>query len=361
MRVGAVCIITAVIAGSAGARTAWAQATPSWQVEITGGFAQLRLALEGDAALPPPGAPLTTSGPTNPTRRISTWMVGDGATLLNGTNAEFGAPGRLQPLDDALSRLGFDAGTGIQTSLRLIRHLSPRIAIEIDAGARRQSPTPDQALIDAADTTRAGFVAAFSDLFLSGPFTDVDVQATRSVAAPSSWTLTTTAAVRFLFGRGDTVPYATLGGGLSRHQGTMPSVTVQGRYRFTVSTSQAQADFEESDVLRVGAAQRTSPVAVAGFGLQQRIGGRLGLVVDARAHLGRASHGLTLEATPDVAVRTPGAFIESFTTPAVQFSSNPDTGRLSTLSGPPLQGFDAFRTRGLDVRYAVTAGLFVVF
>jgi hypothetical protein len=62
-----------------------------------------------------------------------------------------------------------------------------------------------------------------------------------------------------------------------------------------------------------------------------------------------------------VALRAPGDFIESLTNPNIQFSNDPATGRQSTLSGPPLDGFVAFEGTGVQTRVLVTVGVFVRF
>jgi hypothetical protein len=52
---------------------------------------------------------------------------------------------------------------------------------------------------------------------------------------------------------------------------------------------------------------------------------------------------IRLDATPTVTRGTPAGFIESFTNPAIQFSNDPSIGRVSSLSGAPLQGVEVFK------------------
>ena len=51
-----------------------------WQVELLGGLSIFELPTSGEAALPAAGPALPTSGPTNPSRRIPTWFLSDGAS-----------------------------------------------------------------------------------------------------------------------------------------------------------------------------------------------------------------------------------------------------------------------------------------
>ena len=81
----------------------------------------------------------------------------------------------------------------------------------------------------------------------------------------------------------------------------------------------------------------------------------------ARPLLGQHTPAPRPASEPTLAPGTPEGCIESFTTPAIQFSNNRTTGRESSLTGAPLQGFKAFSTAGLQTRYIITAGLFVRF
>src|SRR5690606_17345786 len=126
-------------------------------------------------------------------------------------------------------------------------------------------------------------------------------------------------------------------------------------------TATTQETFAESDALTLRYTQGLNMVGIAGGGFEQRLTERVGLTVDGRVYLGRQTLSLRLDSAPQVITQIPGAVVESFTTPAVQFSSNPATCRNSTLSGTPLDGFQAFATSGLQTRVSVTAGLVIRF
>ena len=329
-----------------------------WQVEVVGGLSLFELPSDGTATLPPAGAPITTSGPTNPSRRVSTWFLGDGALLLNGVNAEFGIPGRIAPLDTALATLGLTGTNAPAAGLRVRRIVSNRLTLELSAdlmpGSRELSPQ----FLDAVETARSSFVSAFTGLISSGPFTGPSVTATTALSKGSSRDLATTLAAQWTFKKGSLEPYVSLGGGLVHNAGDLPAVTLTGNYRFNIDGT---VPINETDVLRLRYDQGTALVGLAGAGVRRALNDRFGFSLDARLLLGQQTLTLRLDSTPTVASGAPEGFIESFSTPAIQFSNSPKTGRESTLSGESLNGFKAFSTNGLQTRYIVSAGVFLKF
>jgi hypothetical protein len=339
---------------------AWAQTTPTprWEVEGFAGLSLFELPSGGTAALPPAGSPLTTSGPTNPSRRVPTWFLGDGAGLLNGVNAEFDIAGRIAPLDGALASLGLSGTNAPAVGLRLRRRLSTRLDVELSADLLPGSRELSAKLVDAVETARASFQSAFTGLLTSGPFTAVAVTATASMANQSSRELATTAAVRWTLTSGAVAPYITLGGGLVHQIGNLPSVTLTGNYRFQILGT---VPINETDTLRLRYEQGTAVVGVAGAGVRGPLSERVGWTLGGRVLLSPQTLTLRLDSEPAVATGTPAGFVESFTTPAIQFSNSASTGRESSLSGTPLSGFKAFSTSGLQTRFIITAGLVIRF
>jgi hypothetical protein len=353
--------------GALGAAPAAAQSSASarrWQVEVVGGLSLFDLPAEGTATLPPAGAPLTTSGPTNPSRRVSTWFLGDGALLLNGVNAEFGVASRIAPLDTALATLGLSGTNAPAFGLRIRRLVNDRLTLEFSAdmmpGSRELSPE----LLDAVEAARASFVTAFTGLFASGPsgppplFANTAVSASAAVSSGSSRDLATTLAAQWRFKAGALEPYVSLGGGLVHNAGDLPAVTLTGNYRFNILGS---VPINETDVLRLRYGQGTALVGLVGAGVRRALNDRFGFSLDARLLLGQQTLTLRLDSTPTVAEGAPEGFVESFSTPAIQFSNSRNTGRESSLSGEALNGFKAFSTNGLQTRYIVSAGLFLRF
>lgn len=358
--ISAWCGLGVLILGPAVA-TAQPVADRRWQVEFIGGLSVFDLPTSGTAALPPQGPSLPTSGPTNPSRRVPTWFLGDGASLLNGTNAEFGVPSRLVPLDDALGGVGLSGSGAPVVGVRIHRPFGTRWSVELAAELHTGSADLDPELIEAVELARTGFAAAFEGLFTTGPFTAVAVESSSAIQGRSSRELLVSGAVRRTWEGRRFAPYVVVGGGVMTRVGELPRVALAGSYQFAVSTSQGQATFAESDSLTVRFEQGANLLGIAGAGIVRQVSDRVSLTLDGRAYLGAETLTVRLDSAPSVSTRTPGAFIESFTTPAVQFSNNSSTGRDSTLSGTPLNGFKAFTTGGLQVRYVITAGAMIRF
>lgn len=333
-----------------------------WQLEVVGGLSVFTLPTSGTSALPPAGPVLQTSGPTNPSRRIPTWFLGDGASLLNGTIAEFGVASRLVPLDDTLGQLGVSGANAPVVGVRLRRGLSPRWSMEVSSelwnGTTQLSPD----LLKAVETSRASFESAFAGLFLTGPFAATNVRAVATQDTGTSREVVVLASARYEVRSGAWAPYVTAGGGLIGRLGSLPAITLRGSYAFQVQTSQApSASFAETDTLTLRHEQSAGPVGMVGAGLHRQLSSRTGLSLDGRVYLADGTLALRLDSRPEVTTSSSPAFIESFTTPSVQFSNNGASGRASSLSGAPLNGFKAFTTSGLQIRYAVTAGVFIRF
>jgi hypothetical protein len=285
---------------------------------------------------------------------VSTWFLGDGANLLNATNADYGVPSRITPLDTALSSLGLEGTNAPAFAMRVRRRLTDHLSLEISGdllpGSRKLSPE----MAAAIDAATGSFSAAFTGLLATGPFTAVSVAATSEVANSSSRELATTAAVRWTLTSGPLAPYVTLGGGLIHQIGDLPSVTLTGNYRFRILDS---VPINETDTLRLRYEQGSAVVGVVGAGLRGTLSDRLGFTIDGRVLLGQQTLTLRLDSTPTVTPGSPTGFVESSTTPGIQFSNSASTGRESSLSGTPLNGFKAFTTSGLQTRYIVTAGI----
>lgn len=333
-----------------------------WQMEVIGGLSFFELPTSGDAALPPQGPSLPTSGPTNPSRRIPTWFLGDGASLLNGANAEFGVASRLVPLDQALIRLGLSGTNAPVIGLRIRRALTSRWSLDLSTELWTGSTDISPELLDAVELSRSSFETAFTGLFSTGPFVSTTAQATATLNDPTSRELAVIGSVRYHLLTGTLAPYVTIGGGVITRMGNLPSVTLKGDYAFRVQTSQTPAaSFSESDVLTMRFEQAAGPVGMVGAGFRNDLSSRVGFSLDGRVYLSQDTLSLRLDSRPTVTTGTPAAFIESFTAPAVQFSNNNSTGRDSSLSGTPLNGFKAFTSSGLQTRYSVTAGVFLRF
>jgi hypothetical protein len=342
---------------------AWGQSANAdrrgWEIEGYGGFMSPSSGgAEGGATLPPPGSPIATSSPIFPSRRVPSWFFGDGATLLNLVNQQFAVPARIEPLDAALGGSGLASGDGFAGGVRVRRGLTERFAAEFSLDVFASSADLSDELLAAAEVSRASFAPAFQGLLATGPFTDVDVDASSATAGSAREIAVTGALVWQLGDSGGFTPYVTLGGGVISGAGDGPSLTLEARYRFQVL---GEVPIDETDRLTVRQDSRTTVVGVAGAGLRRDVSERWGIRFDGRVLIGPHTTRLLIDTDPNVAQGAPADFVESFTTPAIQFSNNPSTGRESSLGGPPLQGFETFVEDGLQVRLLISAGVFFRF
>jgi hypothetical protein len=340
-------LLFACAPGSAAAQT------PGWEIEGYGGVVAARTASEGSRTLPAPGPPLVTSSPIFPSHQVPTWFFGDGASLLNGVNGELGVAGRITPLDAAFAPLGSSrSGTA---GVRVRRRFSDRVSAEISVDALTRSDDRVSDLAAAVVASRDSFKAAFGDLLRTGPFSGVAVDAasTAPAAARRRDTAVTLAVSARLTPWGPFVPYATFGGGVMTGAGSLPSASLEGRYRFSIL---GEVPIDETDRVSVRYTRRTSFVAVLGGGLRRDFSGRWSVRVDARVLAGPDTTRVLVDATPSAVRGTPADFIELFANPGVQFSNDPSTGRRSTLSGPALSAFEVF-SGGLQARTLLTVGL----
>ena len=356
----------AVVAALAGAGPAIAQRAPNspiaqspngpisrWEIEGAAGVGVGSLT-SGTTALPGPGAPIATSTPIFPSRQTSSWLFGDGATILNGANAALGLGARVTPLDSALTALGLDS-TGFAVSFRVRRTITRRFALEFSLDFLTESSAISDQLVAAAGTTEATAQAALTALIASGPFNAAAVTTTSSMNGGASREIATTGALVWRFRpEGRWSPYATFGGGVLTGAGDLPSLTLEDSYHFLILNS---VPIAETDRVVLHYERESAPIAVIGGGLRHAFSSHWGLSVDGRVFLGGHSPHLLLDASPSVTTGTPAGFVESFTNPAIQFSNNASTGRQSTLSGAAIQGFEAVGA-GRDTRVLISVGVF---
>ena len=358
----AVVLLAAVGAWMAVAPAAWAQSSGNqrrWEFEGYGGLMVVPAgSVDGAAVLPPPGRPIATSSPIFPSRRVPSWFFGDGASLLNQVNAQFNVAALIQPLDAALGGSGLAGGNGFAAGARVRRAVSSRFSLEFSFDLLPAAAELSDDLLAAADAARASFVPAFEGLFATGPFTDVNVDASSASDGSALEMAATGALVWQLGSAGGFDPYLTFGGGVITGAGDGPGVTLEGRYRARII---GEVPIDETDRVTIRYESRTVFVGVAGAGLRRDISDRWGIRVDGRVLIGPHTNRILIDTDPVVAQGTPADFIETFTAPSIQFSNNPSTGRESSLGGPPLDGFETYVEDGLQVRVLITAGVFVRF
>jgi hypothetical protein len=344
-------------AGAAAQRPAQARAAqpPRWEIDVRGGLAAASSSDSGDLTLPPPGPLLTSTNPQFPTRESASWFFGNGAEQLNGALGELGLPARIEPLDAALGRASSGGGTGGTFGVGIRREISRRFMIEGGVDLFLGGGGSSDELDAAVAAARTSFESAFSALFATGPLTNVAVAASSDGAAGSSREIAVTGALEWRFGaRAGVTPYLTFGAGVIGGLGDGPAASLEGAYQFRIA---GEVPVSETDRVTIRIERRTVPVALVGGGIRRTIGTGLLLRLDARVLVGENNTRTVIDASPGSTPGSPADYIELFTNPGLQFSNNPSTGRQSTLSGPGLDGFEAFRGDGLQKRFIVTIGV----
>lgn len=346
----AAALCACAVAGSAQAQDR------GWEIEGCAGLVAARTIGAGTWTIPPAGAGLVTSTPTFPTRAVSTWFFGDGAALLNGVNADFGIANRISPLETAVP---LPSASHVATlGLRVRRRLSDRVHAEFSVDALARPDDKYDGVIAAVETVRASFVSGFNGLLATGPFSSADVSATGAALVAHRRDTALTGALNVRLGRwGAFAPYATGGAGVMIGSGGLPSATLEGHYRFSILS---QVPIDERDRVAIHYTRGSSFVMVLGAGVRRDVSARWGWRADVRALFGPDTTRITIDAAPSNVRGVPTGFIESFTNPAIQFSNDPSTGRQSTLSGPPIANFEAFKG-GSQSRTIVSIGVFARF
>jgi hypothetical protein len=311
-----------------------------WEIEGYAGVLAGQAASAGSVSLPPPGAPIVTSTPTFPARATSSWLFGDGATLLNGVLQDFGFANRIAPLDPLFAPAPSTHPAAF--GLRVRRRLNPRVSLEIGVDGLATSSIRSEEISQALQTTFGSLGPALTDLFASGPFTPSLVATDESLLHVPYEEMAITAAINHDAWRlGPLQPYFTIGGGIVIPRDDLfAEGSAQSRYTTSIL---GQVPIDETDSVSVTFTRPKSFVAVLGGGLRHDFSRPWSVRVDARILVGPDTTRIRLDATPSVARGTPAGFIESFTNPAIQFSNDPATGRVSSLSGPALQNVDVFK------------------
>jgi hypothetical protein len=319
-----------------------------WEIEGYAGALAAQPASAGTQTLPPAGSPIVTTTPTFPSRATTSWFFGDGATLLNGVLEEFGRTSRLSPLDAAFTRVApaRTAAFGVRVRRRVAERSSVEIGVDVFAG----SPIDAGQLSATVVAARDSFAPAFTDLFASGPFSRTAVTAQGMAESGNYREMALTAVLdRDVFRLGVLQPYVAVGGGVVAAHGTAPSALLLGRYTTSIL---GEVPIDEADLVAVRVSRSTAFAIVAGGGVRHELSATWCLRVDARALIGPDTTRIRIDANPTVTRGTPAGFIESFTNPAIQFSNDPSTGRLSSLSGGALHDVEVFKG-GLIARTVV--------
>jgi hypothetical protein len=346
-------VFLALSPAAASAQTA--AAPPRVELEVYGGLSRFLDAGVTTVTPPAAGAPIGTSSPMFPSRRVSTWWFGDGAELLNAAAAELGLTARLTPLDTTIGTIGRGAESRGAFGGRLRMRTAPRVWIEAGVDVTATSADVADSVQAAAETARASFVSTFSELLASGPFANRSVTATAATEGGAWRDVTSSLAANIeLAPAAGLTPHLTLGGAWVWRTGTAASLRLTGRYAARILTPTGPP-IDETDAVVIRSDAGAGPGLVVGAGVS-RAAGRVSLRLDARLIAANRTISANVDASPSVASGTPADFIESFTNPSIQFSNNATTGRRSTLSGDPFDALAMARSTRLQVRALITVG-----
>jgi hypothetical protein len=257
----------------------------AWEVEVHGGRSFIDALGDGIGSVPGPGTPFTTAT-SLPSRRVSSWFLGDGAELLNGSLAALGLSERIAALDHVLDAPLVGRREGNDFGFRVARDLAPRLSAEFSLDVTSYAVEIAEPVAAALEAASTSFAAAFRALLDVGPFTDVGVHSTHSVVKVDATQLMATAALRVnLLSRGRFIPYATIGGGIITNHSDAPTAGLEGHYAFNIA---GVSPIAESDRVSLAhAIEDTVYFGMLGGGAQVFVAGRSGVRLDVRLHVGR--------------------------------------------------------------------------
>jgi len=343
------------------AAPAAAQNAPKWEIEFHSGGLVSNNPTDGTTSLPPAGASFTTAS-GRPSRRVSSWYLGDGAALLNEIAAGFpsGVSQRITPLDAVIHAPLATRESGFTFGFRVSRAITSRFTAEATVD---YSPAKLELTREAErgiENTRGGFEAVFNALLGTAPITNRVITSRSEFDDEAGGQLFTTGTVNVaLKTNGNVIPYVTGGAGVVSNMGDPPGATLEGSYRFQLAGT---FPMNETDRVRLRVSLPDNVfVGVVGAGAKYVASPRWGMRVDGRVYLGSDKLETTVDATPTVASVGPIAPfpLTSASTPSIQFSNNPPgTGAQSNLTGEPVADFKSFQGGGLRSQFTLTAGLF---
>lgn len=330
----------------------------AWEIEVHVGRSFIDALGGGTASLPPPGAPFATTT-SLPSRRVSTWFLGDGAEVLNGALSAIGLSERILALDQLLGAPLAESRDADGIGVRVNRDFNRRVSAEVSLDFTTRAVAIAAPVATALETTGASFVSAFGALLEVGPFTNLNVDSTYSVETADATQLVATLAFRInLLSRGRVIPYTTVGAGVIASGGDLPTARLEGRYSFI---SGGVSPMSETDRVSLTYAVADHVYfGMLGGGANVYLIGRSGVRLDLRVHLGRNPIRTLVSANPggseEVADALAGA-IASFGIPSIQFSNDSELAA-STLSGEDITAFEGFRGGRTLRQVAVSLGYF---
>jgi len=330
-----------------------------WQVDVHAGGSMSAGGTGGTAIAEFPLGALLPGGPAT-TRAVSSWYFGDGTQLFNQTNGALGGTGRITSLDSVLRSAIANRNNGAAFGVRISRSLTTRFAAEFTFDYAPASVRMTDEAEDAIQASSASFGPAWTSLLSTGATANRTASSSAAIDRGDGHEMTLGAALKIrLPGTARLLPYITAGAGVVRTSGTLPSATLTGNYGFRFG---GVFPMNEQDVVTSRAeSKETTPVGLAGGGLEYNIAARHGIRGDVRVRIGGGAVDTLVSASPSVMTQTPAFVINTGTTPSVQFNNNPVTGRQSSLSGPAISDMRTFEGSGTRIVTTVSIGYFVRF
>jgi hypothetical protein len=326
-----------------------------WEFEVHGAFATGYSAPEGQSKGPSEGPSFTLGDGTTPSKAVTSWYFGSGASFLNQVLAlrGIGINDRVTALDSG----GWPSAgrrPGVQFGARIARRVTNTIWIEISADLGLDPLGFDSDTEARIEQTRASFVSAFTALNNSTLTLMPNPTVTSTATVQSGGRRLVTSGVVQYRGTGTgTRPYVFAGVGLATPIGGATSLTLTGRYQFSTPGGAA---FDETDAMVLRYHSTMSFVTVAGFGFMRDLSPRSGYRVETRVMFGTAHQDIRLDTEPVVTVTAPtGAAILNATSPGLQFATN---GLRTNLSAQATRDFAALTANGKKLQWVISAGYF---
>jgi hypothetical protein len=333
-----------------------------WEIDFHAGGAFAGTPTGGSGQLPAPGAAFTTLG-GRPSRQVPSWYFGDGALLANQVYSNPVTPpvtAKITALDPVLNSTIAERQSGGSFGFRVGRWLTPRITVEFTLDYSSGHLAFTSTNLAGIEATRASFGNVWGQAFSNTAFSQVAVSSTAEIHDKLGHQLLTTGAVDInLTTTKKFQPYLVAGAGVLTNGGDTPSLTLTGSYDFMFGGT---THFRETDTVRVRMSLDTAFVGLIGGGARYFVTPRWGLRVELREHLMKNSVTTLVDATPAAGSFTPvNVVFSNFGNPAIQFSNNPATNLMSSLSGPAVNGFKTFSRNAADHRTDITGGVFFRF
>jgi hypothetical protein len=337
-----------------------------WEVEVHGGWLTTPEVSGGTTGLPAPGETFTTLGPFQ-SRRVSSWLVGDGADLMNAiasSNPGFNLPLRITPLDSVANTPLASRRSGGSAGFRVGRELTRQFVVEFNFD---YASTPYEArghVQSGLDATTSSFRTLLQNevLLPSAIFVGKAITSSNALSVEGGSETLVTGAVRFnILTQGRLRPYVTGGGGVARYGGDSPTATAQSGYTFRFLNV---SPFDERDaVVLTQTFDESGFVGLVGGGVSVYLRPTSGIRGDVRAHIGASTERVLLDATPSFTPGTPSIFFASLTSPSLSFSNfpQPSASPPSSLSGPAIVDFVSFESSKTKAQVTWSIGYFFRF